>query len=50
MTTSNLGVGVVETQRQCCLSNTMFDSIPDFENLGYQVEIINIFEKFQRLH
>ena len=27
-----------------------FDSIPDFLNLGYQVEIVNLFEKFQRLH
>ena len=27
-----------------------FDGTPDFENQGYQVEIINIFEKFQRLH
>ena len=27
-----------------------FDSIPHFENLGYQVEIINLYLKFQRLH
>ena len=27
-----------------------FDSIPDFENLGYQEEIINLFENNQRLH
>ena len=27
-----------------------FDSKPDFENLGYQVEIIILFKKFQRLH
>ena len=27
-----------------------FDSTPDFENLGYQVEIIILFKKFQRLH
>ena len=28
----------------------VLDSIPDFENLGYQVEIINLFLKIQRLH
>ena len=27
-----------------------FDSIPDFSNLGYQVKIVNLFKKFQRLH
>ena len=26
-----------------------FDSIPDFENLEYQVEIVNLFSKFQSL-
>ena len=23
-----------------------FDSIPDFENLGYQIEIVNLFKNF----
>ena len=27
-----------------------FDSIQDFENLGYQAEVANLFQKFQRLH
>ena len=27
-----------------------FDIMPALDNLGFQVEIVNLFQKFQRLH